>query len=177
MADTPLSRSISRSGTPALARSSPSRLSIPPILRQTPSLSNLHIHSHNTPPFEPEPNQIVAPLTSADHTTLNSSASSVIDMEPVEGYLIQDIDADVEHTDAEDNTSMSKLTANVQGEETKNTLRDQLRSLSQKVTHSGRTFRGVGQLETSELGNSARCGSGSSSTGCKSARYRRAYSS
>ncbi|KAF9485853.1 DUF254-domain-containing protein [Pholiota conissans] len=135
MAETPRSRSISRSGTPALARSSPSRLSIPPTLRPTPSLSNLHIHSHNSTP--PNADIIMPlPLRSADQT-LNSSSSSVIDMEPAEGILIQDLDADVEQTDAEDVLSIDKAVANVQGEDTKKLLRDQLRkSLNHRAAHT-----------------------------------------
>lgn len=138
MTDTPCSRSISRSGTPALARSSPSRLSIPPALRQNPSLSNLHIHSHNATPSGADISAPPLALTSADQT-LNSSASSVIDMEPAEGILIQDLDADVEQTDAEDVVSIDKAVANVQAEDTKKLLRDQLRkSLNHKVAHTGR---------------------------------------
>ncbi|KJA17430.1 hypothetical protein HYPSUDRAFT_1016123 [Hypholoma sublateritium FD-334 SS-4] len=135
MTDTPHSRPISRSATPALARSSPSRL-FPPTLHQTPSLSNLHIHSHNATSSEPDLYLPTAALRSADQT-LNSSSSSVIDMEPAEGILIQDIDTDIERTEAEDVPSIDAATTSAQAEGTKNLLRDQLRSLSQKVTHSG----------------------------------------
>lgn len=138
MADTPRSRSISRSGTPALARSSPSRLSIPPTLHPTPSLSNLHIHSHNSAPTSADTFALPLPLKSADQT-LDSSASSVIDMEPAEGILLQDLDADVEQTDTEDVVSVDKANGNAQAEDTKKLLRDQLRkSLNRKVIHTGK---------------------------------------
>ena len=58
-------------------------------------------------------------------------------MEPAEGMLIQDIDTDIERTYAEDVASIDTAAASGQAEGTRNLLRDQLRSLSQKVTHSG----------------------------------------
>ena len=61
----------------------------------------------------------------------------MVDMEPAEGMLIQDIDTDIERTYAEDVASIDTTAASGQAEGTRNLLRDQLRSLSQKVTHSG----------------------------------------
>jgi len=73
---------------------------------------------------------------SGDHV-LDSSASSVIGLEPDEGILVQDIDADVDHTDVEDLETIDK-TAPAQVEGTKKRLRDQLRkSLTHKAAQSG----------------------------------------
>jgi len=73
---------------------------------------------------------------SGDHV-LDSSASSVIGLEPDEGILVQDIDADVDHTDVEDLETIDK-TAPAQIEGTKKRLRDQLRrSLTHKAAQSG----------------------------------------
>ncbi|PPR07114.1 hypothetical protein CVT24_010950 [Panaeolus cyanescens] len=128
------SRSISRASTPG-PRPSPSRLAIAPSLRPSPSLSNLHVHSQKVPNITEQPS--FPPIRRMDHF-LDSSASSVIDMDMHEGILIQDIDADVEHTDSEDTQSMDKTTS-LEREEgdsstSKRLLRDQLRrSLSQRA--------------------------------------------
>ncbi|CAA7261420.1 unnamed protein product [Cyclocybe aegerita] len=132
MTETPRSRSISRASTPGLSRPSPSRLTISPSLRPTPSLSNLHIHGHASTPavdIPPLPARVVDNI-------LDSSASSVIDMDPAEGILVQDIDADAEHTDAEDVETIDKSgMVAIQDEGPKQMLRDQLRkSLSQRAT-------------------------------------------
>ncbi|KAJ3501513.1 hypothetical protein NLJ89_g9305 [Agrocybe chaxingu] len=131
MAETPRSRSISRASTPGLSRPSPSRLTISPSLRPTPSLSNLHIHGHaSTPPVDIP----LLPAGAVDNI-LDSSASSVIDMDPAEGILVQDIDADAEHTDAEDIGMIDKSgIVTTQDEGPKQMLRDQLRNLSQRAT-------------------------------------------
>ena len=134
MVDTPRSRSISRASTPALARSPPSRFSIAPSLRPSPSLSNPHIHSHNLEPPLPTKSG------SGDHV-LDSSASSVIGIEPAEGILMQDIDADVDHTDGEDLEAIDKAAPPAQVEGTKKLLRDQLRkSLTHKAAQSGQCY-------------------------------------
>jgi len=138
MTETP--RSISRSSTPGLARSSPSRLAIPPSLRPSPSLSNLHIHSHNnTVPSDILP--VPQPLKSGDQY-LDSSASSVMDVEPAEGLLIQDLDADTNHTDTEDMDSLDNTTVPpTPADGTKQLLRDQLRrSLTFKAAQTGLLF-------------------------------------
>jgi hypothetical protein len=66
-----------------------------------------------------------------------SCASSVIDMDPGEGILIQDIDAEVDQTDSEveiiDKVSVSTSTSDGQ----KQVLRDQLRSLSHRTVQPG----------------------------------------
>lgn len=129
-----MSHTPTRPGTPGL-KSSPSRLSIGPSLRPTPSLSNLHIHSHtvessNLPPVPPLPTHIST-------QTLESSASSVITVDTNEGILLQDVDAETE--DAEDITVMSLDTDVERGDEgSKQTLRDQLRkTLSHKISRPG----------------------------------------
>jgi vacuolar fusion protein MON1 len=123
----PRSRTVSRAGGP-LSRSSPSQLAISPTLRPSPSLSNLNIHSHNTSSSHPEVMQ------STDYV-LDSSASSVIDMDPGEGILIQDIDA---QTDAEDVEAIDKAFVSTSSNGQKQLLRDQLRSLSHRAAQSGR---------------------------------------
>jgi len=71
-------------------------------------------------------------------------------MEPAEGILIQDIDADRDSTDTEDIDSLDKTrpsSAGDQGEGPQQALRDQLkRSLSHKVTTSGQHY--IPQLVT-----------------------------
>jgi hypothetical protein len=135
--DTSRSRTISRASTPTLARSPPSRLVIAPSLRPSPSLSNLHIHSHNLIPSQMEPLSLPKQSGSGDHV-LDSSASSVIGLEPDEGILVHDIDADVDHTDAEDLETIDKTALPTQEEGTKKRLRDQLRkSLTLKAAQSG----------------------------------------
>ncbi|KAF8798825.1 DUF254-domain-containing protein [Phlegmacium glaucopus] len=109
-----------RSRAGPLSWSSPSQLTIPSTLRPSPSLSNINIHSHNTTPPQSEVMQ------SADHL-LDSSASSVIDVEPGEGILIQDIDTEVDQTDAEDVETIDKAFVSTSSEGQKQLLRDQLR--------------------------------------------------
>lgn len=129
MADQP-----SRSGTPALARSSPMRLSVAPALHPSPSLSSLHIHSHNTPPYTDSP---PFQLKSAEHF-LDSSASSVIDVEPPEGLLIHDLDAETNPSDTEDIYAADQAPGPAPGEESKHLLREQLKkSLNQRVSQAG----------------------------------------
>lgn len=146
MTDTPRSRSISRASGSRLARSSSSGLLIRPALRPTPSLSNLHIHSHNSGSTSPRSNLEIPPLPmkSGDHV-LNSSASSVMDVEPAEGILIQDMDADTSQTDTEDIETMDISRAPPQSEGSKQLLRDQLRkSLSHKAVHPGQNRPYIG---------------------------------
>lgn len=77
-------------------------------------------------------------MKSADNF-LDSSASSVIDVEPAEGILIQDIDTDMSHTDTEDIETIDKAAVPTQSDGTKQLLRDQLRkSLTHKAVHAGR---------------------------------------
>ncbi|KAJ7781773.1 trafficking protein Mon1-domain-containing protein [Mycena maculata] len=122
--DTPRTRSRTSSRA-QLARSSPSRLAIPPALRPSPSLSSLRVHSYAagsstvatsesapTVTFQPPSNPI-----------LDSTASSVVNLDLNEGILIQDADTDT--VDGEDITVMGVVHAT--DEASKKSLRDQLR--------------------------------------------------
>jgi len=137
MSQTPRTRSrtTSRVGAPGstVTRSSPSRLAVPPTLRPSPSLSNLHIHSHNTaveiPPIPPHP----------QNSVLNSSASSVVNLDLNEGILLQDVDAEVDTVDSEDVTVMGLVDSSAGDEDSKKTLRDQLRNtLSHRPSRPGK---------------------------------------
>ena len=73
-------------------------------------------------------------MQSADYL-LDSSASSVIDMDPGEGILIQDIDAEVDQEDVEIINKVFVSTST--SDDQKQLLRDQLRSLSQRTVQPG----------------------------------------
>ena len=66
-----------------------------------------------------------------------SSASSVIDMDPGEGILIQDIDAETDQTDTEDVEIVDKVFVSSTSDSQKQLLRDQLRSLSHRTVQPG----------------------------------------
>ncbi|KAG5648437.1 hypothetical protein DXG03_005011 [Asterophora parasitica] len=126
MSHTP-SRSPSR--TP---KTPPSRLVVPPSIRPSPSLSNLHIHSHSVESSNPPP---VPPLPTYQQV-LDSTASSVINLDLNEGILLQD--GDVEAEDAEEVNVMSfDADTDKTDEATRNTLRDHLRkTLSHTASRS-----------------------------------------
>lgn len=118
-------------GVSATSKTPTSRLAVPPTIRSSPSLSNLHIHSHivessAAPPVPPLPNQV-----------LDSTASSVINLDMNEGILLQDVDVETE--DAEDINVMSLDSDMDKGDgNSKKILRDQLRkTLSHKASNSG----------------------------------------
>jgi vacuolar fusion protein MON1 len=139
MTDTPRSRSVSRGNTPALfARPSPSRPAMRPTLHPSPSMASLQLYNHNaTSSSNPSEPTLNLPPNSADYL-LDSSASSVINLEPAEGIMIHDIDVDTSQTDGEDIEAMDKVGQPDTGEDSKKLLRDQLRkSLNHKVTPSG----------------------------------------
>ncbi|KAJ7133021.1 trafficking protein Mon1-domain-containing protein [Mycena filopes] len=128
MTDTPRTRSRTSSRT-QLARSSPSRLAIPPALRPSPSLSNLRVHSYGagsstvatsesapTVSFHPQPNP-----------SLDSTASSVVNLDLNEGILIQDVDGDADTVDGEEITVVMGIVNAATDEASKKSLRDQLR--------------------------------------------------
>ena len=70
--------------------------------------------------------------------TGNSSASSVIDMDPGEGILIQDIDAESNQTDTEDVGTIDNVFVSTStSDDQKQLLRDQLRSLSNRTVQPG----------------------------------------
>ena len=67
-----------------------------------------------------------------------SAASSLIDMDPGEGILIQDIDTEADQTDTEDVEINDKGSVSTStSDDQKQLLRDQLRSLSQRTVQSG----------------------------------------
>ncbi|RDB17851.1 Vacuolar fusion protein MON1 [Hypsizygus marmoreus] len=123
-----MSRTPSGSG-PGLSKTPPSRLAVPPTIRPSPSLSNLHIHSHAV-------ESAVIPPSQSQNPALDSTASSVFNLDLNEGIMIQDVDAETES--AEDITVMSLESDIDRGEEdSKKTLRDQLRkTLSHKTSRS-----------------------------------------
>jgi hypothetical protein len=129
---TPRSRAGSRSRTS-------SRLTVPQ-LRPTHSLSNLHGHAHRTPsPSRHSPSLHAAAAASAPtiphDTALDSSASSVAE---AEGILVQDAGADLAAIDDGEISAVGTLAAGSSDEDSKKTLRDQLRkTLSQKTSFSG----------------------------------------
>lgn len=131
MPHTPRSRTVSRPSPPAagIPVTSPgSRLVIPP-LNPSPSLSNLHIHSHNTTaPNEPDPS--LMPSLPRDGA-LESSASSVINLDMNEGILIQDMDTDTDIAEEDSIEALHSVTSS--NDESKRFLREQLRkTLSSK---------------------------------------------
>ncbi|KAF5330264.1 hypothetical protein D9758_014446 [Tetrapyrgos nigripes] len=150
-----MSNSPSRSGTPgpALNRSASSRLTVPPSLRSSPSITNLRVHSQNAgvsavAAASPTP---VIPLT----TNLDSSASSVINMDLNEGILVQDVEAEVD-TMEEDVVVERKEDSKIMDEENKRLLRDKLRkTLSHKASRPdgllSRTPSRNKKLDASEL--------------------------
>lgn len=141
MTETHRSRTISRSGTPGLLRSSASKITVAPTLRPSPSLSNLHIHSYSNP------NQATAHMDTTllnvspprDH--LDSSGSSVINMDPTEGLLIQDVDPDTDNEDLESIDKSWPPTSTSDSDRQKQVLREQLKkSLSQPVVLIGQQY-------------------------------------
>ncbi|KAJ7195429.1 trafficking protein Mon1-domain-containing protein [Mycena pura] len=113
-----------------LARSSPSRLAIPPALRPSPSLSNLRVHSYTSglSTVTAAPTVISQPPL---NPALDSTASSVVNLDLNEGILIQDTDAETDIVDSEEITVMGIV--NATDEASKKSLRDQLRrTLSNK---------------------------------------------
>lgn len=135
MSHTPRSRTLSRPSPPHVgaSKASPSRLVIPP-LHPSPSLSNLHIHGHNAaapgdsdaPPLPAFPREQV----------LESSASSMINVDMNDGILIQDMDTDTDITE-EDSAEVARQVT-ITNEESKRFLREQLRkTLSGKQVQAG----------------------------------------
>ena len=119
MGDTPRSSSTpSRSGTP-LPRS-PSRLVIP---RHTPSVPTLQPNDSTSPHMQPA-------------TGLESSASSVINLDISDGILVHDVDAEVDTTTSEETTAVG-LIDDIADEESRKSLRDQLRRTLSKKEHTG----------------------------------------
>ncbi|KAF7346547.1 hypothetical protein MSAN_01882800 [Mycena sanguinolenta] len=130
MTDTP-PRSRTNS-TRTLSRSGPSRLAIPPVLRPSPSLSNLRVHSYSAGSSTVAVSESAPTITfqPPSNPALDSTASSVVNLDLNEGILIQDMD-EADTADGEDITVMG--IAHVTDEASKKSLRDQLRrTLSHK---------------------------------------------
>ncbi|KAA1469993.1 DUF254-domain-containing protein [Dentipellis sp. KUC8613] len=102
----------------------PARLAIPPPLRQSPSLSSLHVQSHaQTPP----------------RTDIESSSSSVANLDLSDSILIPE--ADAEPDTGEPDTAAASAHAPVADAASKKALRDHLRrTLSNKESHSAEAF-------------------------------------
>jgi len=127
---------MSRSGTPGpgLARGSAAQLTVPLVYHPSRSLSNLRVHSYHDSSQGSSTNTHLDMSYSSspprDH--LDSSASSVINMDVAEGLLLQEIDA--ESTDMEDLETLDK-SGLIGRDEQKQALRDQLKkSLNQQVS-------------------------------------------
>ncbi|KAF8630953.1 hypothetical protein AX17_005309 [Amanita inopinata Kibby_2008] len=133
MQQIPRSRKPSVAGSISTAsRPSPSHLSVSPALRPSASLSNLHIHGQNVGMAVPTVTQ----------ESLESSASSVIDVDMNEGILIRDSDQKEEPIETDDVTVTGHVEQPGFSEENKKNLRDQLRrtlSQSKSVTTSPRS--------------------------------------
>src|SRR5258708_20265364 len=102
--------SMSRSGTPGpgLARGSAAQLTVPLMHHPSRSLSNLRVHSYHD---SSQSSSINTPLdmsysSSPPRDHLDSSASSVINMDVAERLLLQEIDA--ESTNMEDLETLDK---------------------------------------------------------------------
>lgn len=135
MGDTPQSSSTpSRSGTP-LPRS-PSRLVIPPAPRHTPSVPTLQSHGPASPYMHPA-------------TGLESSASSVINLDISDGILVHDVDAEVETTTGEETTAVGQI-HDIPDEQSRKSLRDQLRRTLSKKEHAGLSLSLVLQVSPSK---------------------------
>lgn len=125
MTDTPPSSTPSRTGTP-LPRS-PSRLVISPASRHPPSVPSRQPHGSASASHSPH----IQPATG-----LESSASSVANLDISDGILVHDVDAEVETTASEESTAVGQID-DIAGEESKKSLRDQLRRTLSKKEHTG----------------------------------------
>ena len=134
-------QSTSRSGTrrPGLAGGAIAKLNVPSDLHPSTSFSSLRVHSRqdpnqgssNTPPMD-----AMSLSSSPPREHLDSSASSVINMDVAEGLLLREIDA--ESTDMEDLEAIDKFGL-ISREEQKQALRDQLKkSLNHQVLANGK---------------------------------------
>ncbi|KAH9969593.1 trafficking protein Mon1-domain-containing protein [Russula dissimulans] len=122
------SRTPSRAGTPC--PQTPSRLVVPPSLRPTHSLSNLHVHMSGLSP---------GAATTSHHTGEESSASSIINVDMGEGILVTETDAEVGLVDAEPGNVYASASASAGDEASKRALRDHLRRTLNKRDSSADT--------------------------------------
>ncbi|KAG1745888.1 DUF254-domain-containing protein [Suillus paluster] len=95
--------------------SSPAHLVIPPVLHSPPSLSNIKDHHFSS-----------GNLLSAPMPGLESSASSVTNLDLNDGLLVHDVDPEVDTTHSEDTTAVGQID-DVADEESRKNLRDHLR--------------------------------------------------
>ncbi|KAH9950658.1 trafficking protein Mon1-domain-containing protein [Amylocystis lapponica] len=159
MSHTPRSRTPSRAGTP-VAVPSPSRLA-PPLVQPSPSVSPYRVYSQ-APSVLQTPTSISPPrsdMTHGTHEGADSSASSILNTELSEGMLIQDPEAEVDTTDGEQATASGHVESHAGDEESKKSLRDQLRrTLNKKesssdLVHRSRRRRGK-TVDMQELSHS-----------------------
>ncbi|ETW81578.1 hypothetical protein HETIRDRAFT_417684 [Heterobasidion irregulare TC 32-1] len=128
---TPHSRTPSRTGTPT--GSAPSRFAMTPTLRSSPSLSNLQVNSMA---------KLMTNTMSNPHAGVESSASSVVNLDMGEGILVPDADAEVDIIDGEVGTAVGRSGSNASDEASKKALRDQLRhTLSKRESPTDMTPR------------------------------------
>lgn len=112
---------------------SSSRLVVP-ALHPSPSLSNLHIHGLNTTVSSEHDTSV--PSVFPREQALESSASSIMNVDMSEGILIQDIDNDTDIT--EEDSIEATRSAVATNEDSKKFLREKLRrTLSGKLAHTG----------------------------------------
>ncbi|THH12205.1 hypothetical protein EW146_g7782 [Bondarzewia mesenterica] len=122
MSRTPSSRTPSRTGTPL--GQSPSKLNIVPSLRSSPSLSNLQVLSN----AYPTTNALAVPQAGVE-----SSASSMTNVDVNDGILVLETDAEVDVVDGEVVRAVGRSISDAGDEASKKALRDQLRrTLSQR---------------------------------------------
>jgi hypothetical protein len=124
------SRTSSRSATPGPI----SHLVVSHVLKSTRSLTNLNIHAPSSPSRFNNTHASASPPSQV----LDSSASSVTNLDISEGILIQDADAEADTAEAEEAPVMGVLESAAGGDESKKTLRDHLRkTLNQRQSGSG----------------------------------------
>jgi hypothetical protein len=112
------------SGRSQAIPSSPHNLVIPPVLYSPPSLSNIKDHHFN------------AGNLSVTTPGLESSASSVTNLDLNDGILVHEVDPDVETTHSEDTTAVGQI--DEADEESRKNLRNHLRrTLSVQREKSG----------------------------------------
>lgn len=135
------SRTPSRSSTPL--HRSPSRLVIPPVPIHTLSVPNFQLHGTMSASQSPH----IQPATD-----LESSASSVINLDISDGILVADVDAEVETAASEETTAVGQID-DVADEESRKSLRDQLRRTLSKREPTGSSLSPSGSMSTSEHGS------------------------
>ena len=73
---------------------------------------------------------------------LESSASSVINLDISDGILVHDVDAEVETTTSEETTAVGQMN-DIPDEQSRKSLRDQLRRTLSKKDHTGLSVFGL----------------------------------